>query len=214
MRSAKRGLSPSCAAWPGTPPPSKNILGDGVTTTLTPILIGTFDGNVGVLQEVIETSEADTFVRDAAFKALTWACEHGYVSRDDLAAYLTILFHRLMPREEDYVWASWQETIALLGLEHLAPLVAEAFEDGRIDEGILGHSDFLEDLAAGATTAGRAALLQRETIAPLDDAIGELSSWYGFSPQYKLDEEDGRKRARERGELLSRSPPQPDQPVP
>jgi hypothetical protein len=128
---------------------------------------------------------------------------------EDTAAYLADLFHRLMPQEEDYGWVGWQEAIALLRLEHLAPLVAEAFENGWIDARIMNHRDFLEDLAASAVASDRAALLQREGIVPFEDAIGELSSWYGFSPQRKLDEEEREKRAREQDDTFSPQPAAP-----
>src|SRR3954453_17097038 len=44
------------------------VLGDGVTTTLTQILISTYDGDLDVLKGVIEAAEADEFVRAGALE--------------------------------------------------------------------------------------------------------------------------------------------------
>ncbi len=41
------------------------MLGDGVTTILKRIMIGTYDGDLDALRGVIEAADADEFVRAA-----------------------------------------------------------------------------------------------------------------------------------------------------
>src|SRR3954471_17620599 len=53
------------------------VLGDGVTTTLTQILISTYDGDLDALKGVIEAAEADEDVRAEALQALAYLTATG-----------------------------------------------------------------------------------------------------------------------------------------
>ena len=46
--------------------------GDDITTTLTPILISIYDGDLDTLKGVIEAAEADEFVRAGALEVLAY----------------------------------------------------------------------------------------------------------------------------------------------
>jgi hypothetical protein len=46
------------------------VLGDGVTTTLSRIMISTYDGNLDTLKGVIEAAAADEYVRSGALQVL------------------------------------------------------------------------------------------------------------------------------------------------
>lgn len=48
------------------------VLGDGVTTTLKRILIGTYDGDLDALKGVIEAEQADEYVRAGALEVLAY----------------------------------------------------------------------------------------------------------------------------------------------
>src|SRR3954466_12959584 len=64
------------------------VLGDGVTTTLTQILISTYDGDLDALKGVIEAAEADEDVRAAALAVLTTLTATGRIAREETEAYV------------------------------------------------------------------------------------------------------------------------------
>ena len=47
----------------------------------------------------------------------------------------------------------------------------------------MGYEDFREDLERTLADPARMAGFAREQVLPLDDAVAELSGWYGFSAE-------------------------------
>ena len=164
-------------------------LGDGTTTTLGPILIGTYDGDLDVLKGVIEAEEADQFVRAEALEVLAYLAATGRIERDEAEAYLRRLYETMQPQDESFVWSGWTMAVGLLGLEALSDTVRQAFERGLIDPMVMGYDHFRQDLERALANPEDMGRFAREGIKPLDDAIGELSGWYGFSEQAKRDAE-------------------------
>src|SRR5215203_6051770 len=165
------------------------VLGDGITITLKQILISTYDGNLDTLKGLIETAEADEYVRTAALAALAYLTATGRVPRDATEAYLLRLYDTLQPQQESFVWSGWVLAIALLGLEELSDVVHQAFERGLIDPMVMGSDDFRRDLERTLADPERMAGFEYDQIGPLEDAIGELSGWYAFSDAAKRDQE-------------------------
>ncbi|WP_274708230.1 DUF1186 domain-containing protein [Roseicella aerolata] len=163
----------------------EDALGDGISSTLPGILIGTFDRDLNGLQALIEDEDVDEIVRADAFDALTYLTATGVVPREATAAYLRDLHSEMQPQEMSFAWYGWQKAIALLGLEDLKPLVASAFERGFIDPTVTDYNLFLEDLRSAQTSEDVLALFEDQHIAPLDDAIAQLSKWHTFSEEHK-----------------------------
>jgi hypothetical protein len=164
-------------------------LGDGTTTTFKRILISTYDGDLGTLKGVIEAAEADEFVRAEALEVLAYLTATSRIARDETQAYLLRLYDTLQPQHESFVWSGWVLAIALLGLEALSDVVRQAFERGLIEPMVMGYDDFCRDLGRTLADPERMAGFEHDQIAPLEDAIGELSGWYGFSEAAKMDQE-------------------------
>ena len=101
------------------------VLGDGVTITLTQILISTYDGDLDALKGLIEAAEADEDVRAAALEALAYLTATGRIPRDETEAYLLRLYDTLQPQHESFVWSGWVLAMALLGLEACPMLSAK-----------------------------------------------------------------------------------------
>src|SRR5215210_6961044 len=165
------------------------VLGDGVTTTLTQILISTYDGDLDALKGLIEAAEADEDVRAEALQALAYLTATGRIPRDEAEAYLLRLYDTLQPQQESFVWSGWVLAIALLGLEELSGVVHQAFERSLIDPMVMGYDDFRRDLERTLADPARMAGFEYDLIGPLEDAIGELSGWYTFSDAAKQDQE-------------------------
>src|SRR4051812_13612057 len=163
-------------------------LGD-TATTFKQILISTYDGNLDSLKGLIEGAEADEFVRAEAMEALAYLTATGRVPRDETEAYLLGLYDTLQPQQESFVWSGWVLAIALLGLEALSDVVHQAFERGLIDPMVMGYDDFRRDLERTLADPARMAGFEYDQIAPLEDAIGELSGWSAFSDAAKQDQD-------------------------
>ena len=179
-------------------------LGDGVTTTLKGILIGTYDGDLEALKGVIEAEGADEHVRTSALEVLAYLAATGRVVREEAEAYLLRLYDALRPRHASFVWYGWTAAIALLGLEAMSGVVRRAFERGLIDPMVTSYDLFREDLGRTLADPERMAGFGHDGIAPLEDAIGELSGWYGFSEAAKQDR--ARQIAREVAGIEPRAP--------
>jgi hypothetical protein len=148
------------------------VLGDGVTSTLKRILISTYDGNLDALKGVIEAAGTDEVVRIGALEALAYLMATERIAREEAKAYLLRL-----------------SMVALLGLEPWSDVVRQAFARGLISPMDMNDDNFREDLRRILTDPGRMADFKANNIAPLKDAIGELSGWYGFSNPAKRDRE-------------------------
>lgn len=177
----------------------EDALGDGISSTLPGILIGTFNGDLDQFEALIEEEDVDEIVRAGAFDALSYLTATGAVPRETTAAYLRELPAKMQPQRELFAWFGWQKSIALLGLEELKPLVAAAFERGFVDPTVMDYGHFLEDLRLAQTSEDVVALLADQHISPLEDAIAELSKWHAFSEEHK--------REKARGAALGSIPP-------
>ena len=173
----------------------EEVLGDGVTTTLKRILIGTYDGDLEALKGVIEAEQADEYVRAGALEVLAYLAATGRVAREEAEAYLLRLHDTLRPQHESFVWYGWTSAVALLGLEAMSGVVRRAFGRGLIDPMVTNYDLFREDLGRTLADPERMAGFRYDRIAPLEDAIGELSGWYAFSDAAKRDR--ARQAARE-----------------
>src|SRR3954465_10870746 len=165
------------------------VLGDGITTTLKRILISIYDGDLDTLKGVIEAAEADEFVRAGALGGLAYLTATKRIPREQTEAYLLQLYDTLQPQHESFVWSGWVLAIALLGLEGLSDVVRQAFGRGLIEPMAMDYDDFRRDLARTLADPERMASFQHDMIGPLEDAIGELSSWYAFAGAAEQDEE-------------------------
>ena len=179
------------------------VLGDGVTTTLKRILIGTYDGDLDALKGVIEAEQADEYVRAGALEVLAYLAATGRLAREEAEAYLLWLHDTLRPQHESFVWYGWTSAVALLGLEAMSGVVRRAFERGLIDPMVTNYDLFREDLRRTLADPERMAGFRHDRIAPLEDAIGELEGWYAFSDAAKRDR--ARQAARE---VATLEPPQ------
>ena len=174
------------------------VMGDGVTTTLKRILISTYDGDLDALKGMIEATEADEYVRAGTLQVLAYLTATGRVAREEAEAYLLRLYDTMEPQHENFVWSGWVLAIGLLGLETLSGIVRQAFARGLIEPMVMSYDDFRRDLARTLADPERVAGLNYDRIAPLEDAIGELSGWYAFSDAFKRDQE---RRAADTGGL-------------
>ena len=162
----------------------EQILGDAVTENLTQILISVFDGQTDRLYQMMNNPLVDEFVRHAAFMAWAHAVASGQIGSEEAERYLVDSFGTLQPQSESYVWVAWLDCIAKLGLEHLKPLVRQAFDRGLVEKRVITWQDFENDLKARLVAPDPMEFLDQQRIRPFRDTIGTLAKWHAFSPEY------------------------------
>jgi hypothetical protein len=159
------------------------ILSDAITETLAQILISIFDGNAALLKAVIEDATADEFVREAAFEALAWHCRMGAISDDDMRAYLLHLHEHMRPQDDTVVWLGWVNAVSSLGYEDLAPQAERLVDEFFLYVMNVGH--FRDDLRQTLEDPDRMVRFTANHLHPFVDAVGTLSTWHGFSEEYR-----------------------------
>jgi uncharacterized protein len=163
-----------------------NVLSDGINLTLSQMLISTFDGNLDTLKTFVENPDADEFARSAALQAMGWLAAAGRADRSEVEAWVTSLLDKLRKESEaEWILVSWIDTVAMLGMEYLTPVVKKLFETELINSMLTDFGFFEKDLKETLDDPERMAGFARERIHPLTDAVGELSTWYAFSEERK-----------------------------
>jgi hypothetical protein len=164
------------------------FLGDGVTETLSGILVNVCDGDLAPLMRAIESENGEEFARAAALEALGYLVRASNVLGDgEMRVYLGRLRHEMKPRGASYVWAAWGATAANLGYDDLRRAVATLGQQGFIDEFELSLADFDEHARLAREDGAGLAGFDADGVAPLDDAIETLASWTSD----ENDEEEG-----------------------
>jgi hypothetical protein len=129
------------------------LLGDEYVVDLPRIAIGAFDGDAQGLFDLLCDAKVDELVRMSVFGIvayLTWA---GRIPPETTRTFL-YRFDSDRPIPDGAIgWNGWETCIELLGWQELAPLVAAAYADGRLDTGIGELRLFERGLAAAAAAA-------------------------------------------------------------
>src|SRR5438552_1737753 len=171
------------------------IFGDGITTTSHRVMAAVFDGEPEPFYDIILDPTADEFIRAGMCEALAMVTVRGELDRAVAGRFLRDAFMEMRPQAECYVWVGWQSAIAMLGMSDLQILVKKAFDRGFIDSHILGFDHFEEDLKRGIERPGEPRRPDDHDDTLFGDTVEELSGWYCFSEQYRVDRERWRRQA-------------------
>jgi Protein of unknown function (DUF1186)/SEC-C motif len=180
------------------------VLDDAVTETSHRVMMSVFDGDPQPLYDIILDPEASEFVRSLMLQAATSLVAQGRLDRGAFTAFLQACFTHLEPQGECMVWDGWQNGIALLGIQELTALVAEAFRRGYIDPMFCDFAWYEKTLHKSLETPDVYDWLEDEDYQPFGNAIEEFSKWHGFSEAYRRDLVRAREAAIER--YLPRDP--------
>jgi uncharacterized protein len=151
------------------------LLGDAVTENLSRILAGLFDGDEQPLYALVADANVDSFVRDAALRALAVLAFEGRIDRTAFETFLVRFDEaRLAAAEDEVMWHGWMTAVAVLGLTALAPRVRAAFADGRIAPEWYDESDFDVLLNEALDRPNDRARLADEHMGYIDDVLVAL----------------------------------------
>jgi hypothetical protein len=93
-------------------------------------------------------------------------------------------FHRdRLADDEDFAWCGWEEAIALLGLRALAPLVREAWGEGRVQKAMIAPDRFESTLAGAERAPADGERFRRAHLGYIEDVVQALEwcAWYDDS---------------------------------
>jgi hypothetical protein len=173
------------------------ILDDAVTLTVHRVMIAVFDGDPQPLYDIILDPDANEYVRSRMCETLAILVGQGKLARGEAAEFFRAAFAKIQPQEADFVWFGWQNAIAAIGLEDLAPLVEEAFRRGYVEREAGDFLWFQDALRATLALPGKYHWADAEDDRPFGNTIEEFSKWYGFTDAYRRDLERSREAARE-----------------
>ena len=160
------------------------FLGDGVTETLSGVLINVFDGDPAPLKRAIESEDGDEFARALGARGARLSRARKQRSQRRRNARLPRRLRREMkPRGDSYIWAAWATTAANLGYDDLRLDVATLSKQGFIDEFELSLVEF-DEQARLAREDGRALPVSKPT------ALARLTTRSKRSPSWASDEDD------------------------
>jgi hypothetical protein len=165
------------------------ILGEAITETLSGVLISTYNGDRDALKRVIESTAADEFVRGAALDAMAYLARTGVLADGEMRAYLLHLRANMQPQAANYAWAAWADSAANLGYGELAGEVEKLIRRGFVPRGVMNMDSFNRQLRRALDDPEGLGGFDYDRAGPFTDTIGTFSTWYGFSEQYRLDQE-------------------------
>lgn len=173
----------------------EELFGDAITVSMGRILISLTGDDHAALEALMLDTRVEQFARNACFQAWTHAALTGRIDRDKAHEFLETYPSRLRLKRGDYGLSSWTEAVTALRFADLEP-VARRHLPVRIPgrplwkqppttyedfEALLAKTEFDPD----GWTSDR-------HLQPFESTIGELSSWYGYSEEFR------RKRAEDK----------------
>lgn len=160
------------------------LLGDAITETTARVIAGLFDGDLSPILTVLDDAKADVFVRCQMIDALATISRSHPDRAAEIHASLEAFSGRDIEKPEE-LWESWAFAVADLGLDHLAPMVAEAYANEWIPPDLSRVEDFQAALREATETGASGWYRQSRNTRPIESAVDELADWYCFSDAYR-----------------------------
>jgi hypothetical protein len=155
----------------------EDLLGDTITEDLKSILASVSCGDISLITELIENTDAGEFVRAAALESLLALVAIGERSRDEVMGYYKSLFEGRLEREQSFAWGELIICATDLYPEEVYEDIKKAFDDGLIDKMIIGLGSVDKALALG-----KDAVLAKfpKSYRLIENTIKEMESWVSY----------------------------------
>lgn len=160
------------------------MLGDTITESLQNILYSTYNGDLSLLEGVIENPDVELYARGSTLDVLGQLCLDGEISKEYLLAYLRKLINE---RTYDEEWEKdfngfIQDMVYEYRLFDMLEDIRSLYDEGQVDPANFG--DFDEYLS----------LMQTEDhdgprVRYIDDVIEEMHWWASFQDAEGMSEE-------------------------
>ena len=160
-----------------------DLVGDTVTEGLGKILASVSGGDIGGMTGLVENENANEYVRAAAMKGLLTLCASGTLSRDEVMAYFSSLFHKLQ-RTPGFAWEELANSCADLCPIEVVEDLRQAYEADLVDPRFIAWDDIEEALALGKERA-MATLQSTHAYKLVTDVHEEMSWWHCFNEEQR-----------------------------
>ena len=149
------------------------LLGETLTEDFPAILCSTYDGNLGLLQEVVENRDLDDFIRNAALRAYVFLYQDRLIPQGEVTGYLKTLMQEHFAEDSSYFPTMVAHGVIDAHLLELIPDVEKLYGRDAIDPMAFGEYDSFIDYIFDYSRH----VSKRHYI---DDAIAEMQSWACF----------------------------------
>lgn len=152
----------------------EQLLGDAVSGHLPRIAAGVFNGDMDALFDAIADLQLEETIRDSLLAAAAFLTWDDRIERERMIAFLRRFDAERLAPDDDLVWVSWANAVALLGLRELEPTVLAAWDRGSIPGAILGRDEFIEELERAAQAPDDIQRFKDSLLGYIDDVIVAL----------------------------------------
>ena len=159
-----------------------SLCGDFITANLGQVLASVCGGEVGGIQSLMESEDADEWVRGAALDSLVILVAAGQKSREEIVSYFASLFRAKLARRYSHVWDSLVASSCDLYPEELLADIEQAYQDGLVDARFMGIEDVRGDRAIGKEHV-LARLADNPHLHLVEDTVEEMGWWHCFQEE-------------------------------
>ena len=178
----KAALQPLLDFFANNGPTAIALTGDVVTESLGQLLAGVSCGEIQPIQEMIENSAVDPFVRGAGLEALLCLVAWGETSPLEVIAYFKKLLNGKLERQPSHVWNYLAEAVCrLCGPDFLDPL-KKAYDEGLISPLYMNWPE-TEKMVNRPIHENRVDLEKDAGLRPITNVVAEMEEWACFRPQ-------------------------------
>ncbi len=149
-----------------------DLIGDVLTEDTGRILAGVWGGDIGPLQQLVESPTADEFARAAGLNALALLVAWGEAPRDEVVNYFAWLASEGLERTPGQAWNSLAAASAEMEALDVFPALRAAYPEGLVESDYIPVDEFDEVVASP-----RGIRLQEfgERHPPIHDVLREMS---------------------------------------
>lgn len=152
-----------------------DLFGDSITETLKRVVISVFDGDSDLLLTAAANCSAESYVRWGLLCAIARLTFDGVIPRSSTSSFLARFERESLAVADDPAWEGWQEAVIYLGFEELHERVWQAWDDGRIPEGISSRDYWERQIAiVRALAPGDPGVFNIERLSPIADPVEPL----------------------------------------
>lgn len=162
--------------------------GDSLTETIPAVLSSLMGENAAALEGPMLDTDVDQFARHACFRAWTHAAVTGAIDRAHAHAFLAAYLGRTRLPRGDFGFSSWADAVTALRFGDLKDLARRHLpvrvpgKPAWLQPGTT-FEDFQAMLADAEANPEKA--VKDATLTPFGSTIAELSTWHGYSEEFR-----------------------------
>ncbi len=157
---------------------ANSVFGEHEAQIILPsVLISTFDGHSPALYRIVESPEADEFMRAEMLATLAYLVRVNRIPESEFYQYLAQLPDRLPETTPDHVWYGWVNAVAMMGFAGLSHRAEQILQSKAIDPQLMSSATFWEDLRAAQANPQDMSGPAWEFIGPMVSALAYLETF-------------------------------------